>query len=141
MTEDERQRRLQEIWTEQCEELGYYEVSQGYRKVPGNICEGGIDLSPYRYQCSTSGYLASFFSFRGLFTLAIIGALCYYGWPIIEAVLLLLPVPDPNEMKDTAKKYFSQGVELVKNLPASVNGDGRAPTPGYSQEFATPGSL
>jgi len=33
------------------------------------------------------------------------GALCYYGWPIIEAILLLLPVPDPSDMKDKAKEY------------------------------------
>jgi len=35
--------------------------------------------------------------------IAVIGALCYYGWPIIEAVLLLLPIPDPSEMKDKVK--------------------------------------
>ena len=66
--------------------------------------------------------------------LIVIGALCYYGWPIIEAILLLLPIPDPSEMKDTAKEYFGKGVELVQNLPATLSGDnGRAPTPGYSQ--------
>jgi len=35
--------------SEQCQEYGYYEVTQGYRKIPGNICYGGVDLSPYRY--------------------------------------------------------------------------------------------
>jgi len=38
-----------ELIYEQCDEFGYYEISQGYRKVPGNICYGGIDLNPYRY--------------------------------------------------------------------------------------------
>jgi hypothetical protein len=85
---------------EQCAEFGYYEITQGYRRIPGNICEGGIDLSPYRYQCSTSGYIGSFFTFRSMFMLCVIGALCYYGWPVIEAVLLLLPIPDPKDMKD-----------------------------------------
>lgn len=103
LSEEDKQKIIQERWSEQCEEFGYYEVTQGYRKVPGNVCEGGIDLNPYRYQCSAGGYLASFFTFRGFFMLAVIGALCYYGWPIIEAVLLLLPIPDPNEMKSKAK--------------------------------------
>lgn len=34
--------------------------------------------------------------------LGVMGVLCYYGWPIIEAILLLLPIPDPSEMKDKA---------------------------------------
>ena len=100
LSDSEKQRRQQEMWTEQCEEFGYYEISQGYRKIPGDICEGGIDLAPYRYQCSTSGYIASWFTFRGIFMLGVMGALCYYGWPIIEAILLLLPVPDPADMKE-----------------------------------------
>ena len=75
-------------------------MSQGYRKIPSNICEGGIDLNPTRYQCSTGGYIASFFTFRSFFMIVVLGALCYYGWPIIEAVLLLLPIPDPSDMKN-----------------------------------------
>ena len=90
-----------------CEEFGYYEISQGYRKIPGNVCEGGIDLQPYRYACSTTGYIASFFTFRSLFMMGVLGALCYYGWPVIEAVLLLLPIPDPRDMKEQAKNYGS----------------------------------
>ena len=27
---------------ESCDEYGYYEVSSGYRKIPGNICTGGV---------------------------------------------------------------------------------------------------
>lgn len=88
-------------------------MTQGYRKIPSNICEGGIDLNPYRYQCSTGGYIASFFTFRGFFMLVVLGALCYYGWPIIEAVLLLLPIPDPTDMKNKAKDALGQGVEFA----------------------------
>jgi len=129
------------MWNESCEEYGYYEVTQGYRKIPGNICEGGISLEPTRYECSTGGYLASFFTLRGLFMLAVVGALCYFGWPIIEAILLLLPIPDPSEMKDKAKDWFGKALEFAKNLPAMVKGEGRAPTPGYSTQFDTPGGL
>ena len=31
---------------ESCEELGYYQVTQGYRKIPGNICTNGVQLEP-----------------------------------------------------------------------------------------------
>ena len=98
LSETEKQLRLAEMQREQCEEFGYYEISQGYRKIPGDICVGGVDLSPYRYQCSTGGWIASFFSFRSIFMIAVLGALCYYGWPVIEAVLLMLPIPDPADI-------------------------------------------
>lgn len=72
----------------------------------------------------------------------VIAALCYYGWPVIEAVLLLLPVPDPSDMKDKVKGWFGQTVDFVKSIPAMVSGDnGRAPVPGYQTEFASQGSL
>ena len=112
-------------------------MTQGYRKVSGNICEGGIDLSPARYHCSSGGWIASLFTFRGIFMTAVIGALCYYGWPVIEAVLLLLPVPDPADMKETAKEYGNKAMDYVKGL----GGDGNPPATGYQQEFGVPGSL
>lgn len=40
---------------EQCNEYGYYEVSRGYRKIPGNICVGGLQLQPYVFQCNAAG--------------------------------------------------------------------------------------
>lgn len=103
--------------------------------MPGNICEGGIDLSPYRYQCTSMGYFKSFFSFRSLFMIAVIGAICYYGWPVIEAVLLLLPIPDPNDMKEKAKEYGTKAMDMVKGAGAGPD------SAGYLQEFGTPGTL
>ena len=49
MTDEEKLAADLERQNEQCLEYGYYEVTQGYRKIPGNICSGGVDLSPYRY--------------------------------------------------------------------------------------------
>lgn len=137
LSESAKEAAKQELWAEQCDEYGYYEITQGYRKVPGNVCEGGIDLSPARYHCSSGGWIASWFTFRGIFMLGVIGALCYYGWPLIEAVLLLLPVPDPSDMKDKAKEYSGKAMDYVKGL----SGDGNPPAPGYQQEFGVPGSL
>ena len=122
---------------EQCEEFGYYEVTSGYRKIPGNICSGGIDLSPARYQCTAKGWLASWFTFRGMFMLALIGALCYYGWPVIEAVLLLLPIPDPTEMKQQSVEYVKKTYEYFKNM-----GETQDQPVGYQQQqFAAPASM
>ena len=140
LTEVEKQRMLQDLQIEQCDEYGYYEITQGYRKIPGNVCEGGIDLSPYRYHCSTAGWFASFFTFRSLFMFAVIGAICYYGWPVIEAVLLLLPIPDPNDLVGSAKEYGGKAWDSVKGM-AGKGGQGGNSAPGYNQQFEAPGSL
>lgn len=99
---------------EQCAEFGYYEVTQGYRKIPGNQCTGGVDLSPYRYQCSTFGSVTRIFSLRNLFLAALVGALLFYGWPIIEAVLLLLPIPDPQDIKEKMSGMKNKAMNMVK---------------------------
>ena len=41
-------------------------------------------------------------------TLIILGAIFYYGWPIIEAVIIALPIPDPREGIDKIKGVFSR---------------------------------
>ena len=33
----------------------YYRVNIGYRKVSGNVCQGGLDLSPRKYTCPGKG--------------------------------------------------------------------------------------
>lgn len=47
-------------------------VSQGYRKMPGNACEGGLDLNPITVACQDDGRLA-----KGLLLLVLIGLLAY----------------------------------------------------------------
>lgn len=96
-------------------------MTQGYRKVPGDICTGGLDLSPVQYSCSITGAVTSFFSLKGIFYLGVFGALIYFGWPIIEAILILLPIPDPEELKrkmksglDVAKTYGNAALDKVK---------------------------
>ena len=83
---------------DQCEELGYYEVSKGYRKIPSNTCVNGVEKAPTQIQCSR-GFFATLFSVKGVFICAILGAVAYYGWPLIEAILIMLPLPDPTQMK------------------------------------------
>lgn len=122
-------------------EYGYYEISQGYRKIPGNICIGGLNLEPYRYQCNMGGYFRSIFSFKGIFTIAIFSAVCYFGWPIIEAILLLTPIPDPSDLKNKASNLLAKGVETAKAVPGMFKGGG-VDKSAYQQNFENvPGSL
>jgi hypothetical protein len=32
-----------------CDAFGFYTVTNGYRKIPGDKCYGGIDLNPIVY--------------------------------------------------------------------------------------------
>lgn len=87
---------------DQCDLYGFYTVSQGYRKIPGNKCEGGLDLNPTVYSCSVTGLI----SLKVIVSLVIIGAILYFGWPLFEAVLIALPIPDPKDVKDKVKNLF-----------------------------------
>ncbi len=68
---------------------------------------------------------------------AVLGAVLFFGWPIIEAVLLVLPTPDPAWFS----AQFAKLVALVSSLPAAFKGDGKgSPQPGgaaagYQQDF------
>ncbi len=87
-----------------CDSFGYYTVTQGYRKVPGNRCTGGLDLNPIVYSCSGLGGL---FTLRNVLILAIVVIMLYFGWPIIEAILIMLPLPDPKELKQKISSFVS----------------------------------
>jgi len=45
------------------------------------------------------GYFGFLFSFKGIFIIAVLSAVCYLGWPIVEAILMLTPIPDPSDLK------------------------------------------
>ena len=89
---------------EMCEEYGYYEVTSGYRKVPGNICTAGIQQHPAVYQCSGRRWL----SVSGFLMMCVFAAVIYFGWPIIEAVLIMLPIPDPKAVKEWASAWLTK---------------------------------
>lgn len=36
------------------------------------------------------------------------GAVLYYGWPVIEAIVILLPIPDPKNLTESIKDYASK---------------------------------
>lgn len=114
---------------EQCAEYGFYEVSQGYRIIPGTICYGGVDLSPYRYQCSYTGKLLSL---RGFMMMAILAAVVYFGWPIIQTMIVLSPIPDASDLKHRAGGIVAR----VKSAFAGSGSEGARPNAGtYQSDF------
>ena len=70
------------------------------------------------------GKLRALFSFKGIFIIAVLSAVCYLGWPIIEAVLLLTPIPDPSDIKSKAGSLMSTATNAAKNIPAMFTGSG-----------------
>jgi len=51
---------------------GYYNISRGYRKVPGNQCRGGVQNDPILVPCSTSIFsLLSIFVFMILISIVV----------------------------------------------------------------------
>jgi len=88
---------------EDCELTGYYFKETGYRKIPGNQCYGGLNLNPVKKACSSYIWIANLFSLRSIATGAVVAAVFYYGWPIIEAIILILPIPDPKNLIEQIK--------------------------------------
>jgi len=85
-----------------CAAEGFWFENQGYRKIPGDQCRGGAALDPIKHECGgivsgveeSVGFIAHLLTFKKLFYYAIIAACVYYGWPIIEAIYIILPIPD-----------------------------------------------
>ncbi len=112
-------------------------MSQGYRKIPGNRCYGGVDLNPYSYSCSVVGGV---FSFRTILYLTVIALALYYGWPVIEALLIILPIPDPKTVIEKGKSIFASVLLSAASLASRDNQSPAQPKPstkgpGYASNF------
>ena len=120
---------IKENQAAQCESYNYFTVSQGYRKVPGNKCIGGLDLSPTSYSCRTG-----FVSFKGVLYFVILALALYFGWPLIEALILVLPIPDPKDIVEKVKSLFRGGL-LNKDKKDKAAADLRKKRGGYTGNF------
>jgi len=61
---------------------GYYTISKGYRKVPGDVCINGVKFDPILVPCPGSG----FFSYLGYFVFIILlGGLIYYAVTVLNS--------------------------------------------------------
>lgn len=62
----------------------------------------GLDLNPIVYSCSPT----SLFSLRSMAFVIIVVAILYFGWPVLEGILIALPIPDPKDLKEKFFKIF-----------------------------------
>jgi len=69
-----------------------------------------------------TGYLKSLFSFKSILMWAALGAVVYFGWPIIEAIIIVLPIPDPNGLKQPIVGFCAKFLALFMSLPAAFKG-------------------
>ena len=60
--------------------------------MTGNICVGGVDLNPVSVAC-VAGLFG--FSYSTVVMVLAVLAVCFFGWEYVEAILVLLPIPDP----------------------------------------------
>jgi hypothetical protein len=99
---------------EDCALEGFYYVSQGYRKIPGNMCYGGVKLDPVKKPCNTFAFFSSIINSKTIIAIIFVAGCLYYGWPIIEAILLVLPIPDPRESIDKVKRLAGAATGFVQ---------------------------
>lgn len=69
---------------------------------------------------------------------AILIAAMYYGWPIIEAIILILPIPDPKGSVDALRNVGSTGIDIVSGVLTSSSGQrggGAGSHSGYGQNL------
>lgn len=57
---------------------------------------------------------------------ALVLACLYYGWPIIEAVILVLPIPDPKDSIEKAKALAGSATDFVKDSISGGPSAGRS---------------
>jgi hypothetical protein len=46
--------------------------------------------------------------------LILLGAVFYFGWPIIEAILIALPIPDPKDITEKFSGLFKRTNKSIK---------------------------
>ena len=104
---------------EDCALEGFYYLSQGYRKIPGNMCYGGVKLDPHRKPCSSLAFITSIFNLKTITIIGLLVVVLYYGWPIIEAIILVLPIPDPKSSLESVKSMAGSATGYVSGAMTS----------------------
>ena len=87
-------------------------------------------MNPYVYSCSAIGGILTL---KNLILAAITFVCLYFGWPIIEAIIIVLPIPDPKELKEKFMRLVSR-----KSEPNNATTGGKKPASGkagYSGNF------
>lgn len=126
---------------EDCALEGYYSISQGYRKIPGDMCYGGVRLDPVKKPCSSYAWFTSVLSLKTVVLTALAAVCLYYGWPLLEALIIVLPIPDPKESMQMASYYTSSAFDYVKGTlygGLAQRGSGGAARTDYSSNLEAP---
>jgi len=92
-------------------------------------------MDPIKKACSSRAWISSIISSNNLFYVLAIGALLYYGWPVIEAIYIVLPLPDPGRSLDKVKSLGRQATGMVTGAITSNNGSHGARSPDYEQNL------
>jgi len=66
--------------------------------------------------------------------IAIVMAALYYGWPIIEAVILVLPIPDPKDQIEKVKSVAGSAADFVQSTMSG--GPAARPSGGHTDYSA-----
>lgn len=78
-------------------------------------------------------FLQSLGNAKGLGIIILVIVALYYGWPVIEAILLMLPIPDPKESIEKVKNMASGATGMIGNV---IPGNSGAPAgQGYQQNL------
>jgi len=67
------------------------------------------------------GYFKSLFSFKSILMWAALGAVVYFGWPIIQAIIIVSPIMNPNAPKQPIVNCCTKVLALFNSLPADFN--------------------
>ena len=57
------------------------------------------------------------FTIKKILFYAVIGGALYYGWPIIEALYIILPIPDLGFAGTNIKNFFASGWGFISAIP------------------------
>lgn len=83
-------------------------------------------MDPIRKPCTKMVWLSSLFKGSSILMLLAAVLACYYAWPIIEAIIIVLPIPDPQNVLSIAKEYGGHVVGFVTAVFSTGSTDRRA---------------
>ena len=83
------------------------------------MCYGGVKLDPHRKPCSSIAFITSIFNLKTITIIGLLGTILYYGWPIIEAIISILPIPDAKNSFDNVKSMAGSATGFVSSAMTS----------------------
>jgi hypothetical protein len=74
-------------------------------------------------------------SLKSLLSLILLGGIFYYGWPVIEAIMISLPIPDPKDVTEKLKGVFKRQGKSAKRGDDSGTKKPQGKAAGYQEGF------